>query len=135
MIQTLSSLKLGRIGPGNLRKSLCRTYNLSVLIVLLKVTTQLKHGCCGHCKTIFEALDHYFHFCSCQEARAIMSETETQRWLNEGEPDELRQDDLRNKKYNTIEIWEFNWRENLKFDESVKKTREEQFPIQTTSEA
>ena len=47
--------------------------------------------------------------------------------------DELRQDHLRNKGYNIIAIWEFNCQENLKVDES-KKTREEQFPIQTTSE-
>ena len=34
-------------------------------------------GFCAHCKTIFEAMGCYFHFCACQEARASMSEEET----------------------------------------------------------
>ena len=41
-IQTLISLKLGKINGGNLRTWLCRTYNLSVLTALLKVITQLE---------------------------------------------------------------------------------------------
>ena len=41
LIQTLRSLKLGKIGQGNLRTISGRTNNISVLIVLLKVTTQL----------------------------------------------------------------------------------------------
>ena len=39
LIQTLRSLKLGKTNRGNLRSWLCRSYNLSVLTALLKVTT------------------------------------------------------------------------------------------------
>ena len=54
-------------------------------------------GFCAHCKTIFEAMGCYFHFCASQEARASMSEEETQKGLKKREYDELRRDYLRNK--------------------------------------
>ena len=47
-------------------------------------------GFCAHCKTIFEAMGCYFNFCACQEARARMSEKETQRGLKKREYDVLR---------------------------------------------
>ena len=57
---------------------------------------------CAHCKTIFEAMGCYFHFCACQEARASMSEEETQKRLKKREYDELRRDYLRNKRYGNV---------------------------------
>ena len=59
-------------------------------------------GFCAHCKTIFEAMGCYFHFCACQEARASMSEEETQKGLKKRECDELRRDYLRNKGYKLL---------------------------------
>ena len=55
-------------------------------------------GFCAHCKTIFEAMGSYFHFCASQEARKSMSEEETQIGLKQQEYDELRRDYLRNKR-------------------------------------
>ena len=63
----------------------------------------------------------YFHFCECQEARASMSEKETQRGLKKQEHDELRRDYLRTKGYKVIEIWKCIWWETFKGDDSVKK--------------
>ena len=40
-------------------------------------------GFCAHYKTIFEAMGCYFHFCACQEARASISEEETERGTQE----------------------------------------------------
>ena len=77
-------------------------------------------GFCAHCKIIFEATGFYFHFCACQEARVSMSEEETQRGLKKREYDELRRDYLRNKGYKVVKIWECNWSETLKDDESIK---------------
>ena len=51
-----------------------------------------------------------------------MSEEETQRGLKKREYDELRRDYLRKKGYTVVEIWECNWWEPLKDDESVKFT-------------
>ena len=42
-------------------------------------------GFCAHCKNRFEATGFYFQFCACQEARASMSEEETQRGLKKRE--------------------------------------------------
>ena len=71
----------------------------------------------------------YFHFCACQEARASMSEEETQRGLKKREHDELRRDYLRNKWYKVVEILQFNWWETLKGDESVKIQLRNNFPF------
>ena len=71
----------------------------------------------------------YFHFCACQEARASMSEEETQKGLKKREYDELRRDCLRNKGYKVVEIWECNWWETVKGDESVKIHVRNNFPF------
>ena len=61
----------------------------------------------------------YFHFCACQEARASMSEEETQKGLKKREHDELRRDYLRNRGYKVVEIWECNWWETVNESETV----------------
>ena len=38
-------------------------------------------GFCAHFNTVFEAMGCYFHFCPCQEAKASLSEEETQRGI------------------------------------------------------
>ena len=86
-------------------------------------------GFCAHCKTIFEAMGCYFHCCACQEARASVSEEETQKGLKKREYDELRRDYLRNKGYKVVEIWECNWWETVKGDESVKIHVRNNFPF------
>ena len=52
---------------------------------------------------------------------SVVAERESKKRLKKREYEELRQDYLRNKGHNIIEILECNWRENLKVDESVKK--------------
>ena len=86
-------------------------------------------GFCAHCKTIFEAMGCYFYFCACQEARASMSEEETQKGLKKREYDELRRDYFRNEGYKVVEIWECNWWETVKGDESVKIHVRNNFPF------
>ena len=71
----------------------------------------------------------YFHFCACQEARASMSEEETQKGLKKREYDELRRDYLRNNGYKVVEIWKCNWWETVKGDESVKIHVRNNFPF------
>ena len=67
-------------------------------------------GFCTHCNTGFEAMSCYFHFCPCQEAKASLSEEETQRGIRKREHDELRRDYLKSKGYKIVEIWECKWR-------------------------
>ena len=86
-------------------------------------------GFCALCKTISEAMGCYFKFCAIQEARASMSEEETQRRLKKREYDELGRDFLRNKGYKVVEIWECNSWETLKGNESVKFLVKHNFPF------
>ena len=67
-------------------------------------------GFCTHCNTGFEVMSCYFHFCPCQEAKASLSEEETQRGIRKREHDELRRDYLKSKGYKIVEIWECKWR-------------------------
>ena len=83
---------------------------------------------CAHCKTMFEAMGCYFHFSACQEARASMSEEETQRGLKKRKYDELSRVYLQNKGYKVVKIWECSWWETLKGDESVKIHVRNNFP-------
>ena len=86
-------------------------------------------GVCANCKTIFEAMGCYFHFCACQEARESMTEEEAQRGLKRRECDELRRDFLRNKGFKVVEIWEYIWWETLKDYESAKNHVKNNFPF------
>ena len=55
---------------------------------------------CNHCKTVFEALGCYYHFCFCQETCPFLSKKDTERGNEKQEMDELRQEYLKVKGYN-----------------------------------
>ena len=40
-------------------------------------------GYCDHCRTEFEAMGCYYHFCSCQEARPSLTEQDIERGKKE----------------------------------------------------
>ena len=54
-------------------------------------------GFCADCNTVFQIMGCYFHFCSCQEAKASLSEEETHRGIRKRKHDELRRDYLKSK--------------------------------------
>ena len=54
---------------------------------------------CNHCKTVFEAMGGYFHFCSCQDARPSLTDNDIKRGTKKRETDELRKDYIREKGY------------------------------------
>ena len=56
----------------------------------------------------------YFHFCPCQEAKASLSEEETQRGIRKREYDELKRDYIKSKGYKIVEIWESKRWESVK---------------------
>ena len=86
-------------------------------------------GFCTHCNTVFEAMGCYFHFCPCQEAKASLSEEETQRGIRKREHDELRRDYLKSKGYKIVEIWECKWWESVKEEENVRNHVRKNFPF------
>ena len=49
-------------------------------------------GYCDHCKTVFEAMGCYYHFCSCQEARPSLTEQDIERGNQKREMDDMRRE-------------------------------------------
>ena len=54
-------------------------------------------GYCDHCKTVFEAMGCYYHFCSCQETRPSLSEQDIERGNKKRELDELRREHIKER--------------------------------------
>ena len=61
-------------------------------------------GYCNYCKTVFEAMGCYFHFCPCQEIRRSLSDDDIKRGTKKIEVDELRKDYIREKGYSIEEM-------------------------------
>ena len=49
-------------------------------------------GICYHCNTVFEAMGCYYHYCSCQEARASLTDTDIERGVKKRQQDQARRD-------------------------------------------
>ena len=60
-------------------------------------------GYCNHCKTVFEAMGCYFHFCPCQEARPSLTDDDIKRGTKKMEMDELRKGYILQKGYSIEE--------------------------------
>ena len=65
------------------------------------------NGYYDHCKTVFEAMGCYFHFCSCQEAHLSLTEQDTERGKKKREMDDMRREYIKEKEYKIEERWEF----------------------------
>ena len=54
-------------------------------------------GFCGHCNTVLEAMGCFYHYCPCQEARAVLTEQVIQRGTKKREMDEMRKQYIEEK--------------------------------------
>ena len=63
-------------------------------------------GFCAHCKTVFEAMGCFYHYCPCQEARTSPTEEDIERDNKKREMDQMRKQYIREKGYNVVEMWE-----------------------------
>ena len=66
-------------------------------------------GYCNHCKTVFEAMGCYYHFCSCQEARPFLTEQDIERGNKKREMVDMRREYIKEKGYKVEEMWECDW--------------------------
>ena len=66
-------------------------------------------GFCAHCKTVFEAMGCFYHYCSCQEARLALTEEDIKRGNKKREMDQMRKQYIKEKGYNVVEMWECEW--------------------------
>ena len=86
-------------------------------------------GYCNHCKTVFEAMGCYFHFCPCQEARPSLTDDDIKRGTKKREMDDLRKDYIREKGYSIEEMWECSWWDQFKNNVDVKNHVRTHFPF------
>ena len=69
---------------------------------------------CDHCKTVFEAMGCYYHFCSCQEAYPSLTDQKIERGNKRREMDDMRREYIKEKGYKVEEIRECEWWESFK---------------------
>ena len=54
-------------------------------------------GFCAHCKTVFEAMGCFYHYCPCQEARPSLTEEDIARGNKKREKDQMRKQYIKKK--------------------------------------
>ena len=85
-------------------------------------------GYCDHCKTVFEAMRCYYHFCPCQEILPSLSDEDIERGNKRREMDDLRRRYIREKGYKIEEMWECECWKNFKTNEKIKNYIRSKFP-------
>ena len=78
-------------------------------------------GFCAHCKTEFEAMGCFYHYCPCQEARPSLTEEDIERGNKKREMDQMRKQYIKEKCYNVVEMWECEWWNLYKTTTCVKE--------------
>ena len=63
-------------------------------------------GFCAHCKTVFEAMGCFYHYCRCQEARPSLTEEDIERGNKKRELDQMRKQYIKEEGYIVVEMWE-----------------------------
>ena len=61
-------------------------------------------GICYHCNTVFEAMECYYHYCPCQEARPSLTDTDIERGMKKRQQVEMRRDYIQ-KGNQIVEMW------------------------------
>ena len=61
-------------------------------------------GFCAQCKTVFEAMGCFYHYCPCQEERTSLTEEDIERGNKKGEMDQMRKQYIKEKGYNVVEM-------------------------------
>ena len=66
-----------------------------------------------HCKTVFEAMGCYYHFCECMEVSPLLKKEEIKRGQNRRELDRLGKDTLNRKVIMLLNSGNVSGRNNL----------------------
>ena len=74
-----------------------------------KIDCSKVDGFCAHCNTVFEAMDCFYQYCSCQEARPALTEEDIKRGNKKRKMDQMRKQYMKEKGYNVVEMWECEW--------------------------
>ena len=93
-----------------------------------KINCFIMDAYCDHCKTVFEAMGCYYHFCSCQIARPSSTDQDIEQGNKKREVDELRREHIQEKGYKVEEMWEYGLWEKLKTNDKIKNHVRTLFP-------
>ena len=85
-------------------------------------------GFCARCKTVFEAMGCFYHYCACQEARLSLTEKDIERGNKKGEMDQMTKQYIKENGYNVVERWEYEWWNPYTTTTCVKQHLRESFP-------
>ena len=81
-----------------------------------------------HCKTVFEAMGCFYHYCPCQKARPSLTDADIEKGVKKRQQDEMRRVYIQQKGYKIVELWVCEWWSLYKTDASVKSHLREYFP-------
>ena len=93
-----------------------------------KIVSFKVDGFCAHCKTVFEAMGCFEHYCPCQEARPALIEEDIERGNKKRQMDQMRKQYIKEKGYDVVEMWECEWWNLYKTTTCVKQHLRESFP-------
>ena len=93
-----------------------------------KINCFIMDAYCDHCKTVFEAMGCYYHFCSCQIARPSSTDQDIEQGNKKREVDEMRREHIQEKGYKVEEMWEYGLWESLKTNDKIKNHVRTLFP-------
>ena len=85
-------------------------------------------GFCAHCRTVFEAMGCFYHYCPHQEARHSLTEEDTERGNKKKGMDQMRRQYNKEKGHNVLEMWECDWWNLYETTTCVKEHLRESFP-------
>ena len=85
-------------------------------------------GICYHSNTVFGAMGCYYHYCPCQAARPSLTDTDIESGVKKRQQDELRRDYIKQKGYEIVEMWEFEWWSLYETDAPNKSYLRANFP-------
>ena len=86
-------------------------------------------GFCDQCRTVFEAMGCYYHFCSRQEARPSLTDQDIERGNRKRSMHDMRWEYIKEKGY---KVEECEWCESFKTNDKIKNHVRTRFPYKRT---
>ena len=82
---------------------------------------------CAHCNTVFGAMGCFYLYCPYQEARPSLTEEDIERGNKKRETDQMGKQYIKEKGYNVVEMWEWEWCNLYKMTTCVKEQLRDSF--------
>ena len=106
-----------------------RTVKLRVILTMVDKKTDCFNvdGVCNLCNTVSEDLGCHFYYFLCQEAQPFLSDADIEKGVRKWDQDKMRRDNIRQRKFQIVEMWECELWNLFETDASVKSHLRENF--------